>query len=715
MTKSKNDPLLECLSLLSKLENRPVSVATLMEGLPLQEGQSSPSLFDLKTSKSLFSRAAARAGFSAKLVQRELEEISSLVLPAILVLQKQGACILESIDFEKGEAKVIVPELDDGDTVISIEKIKEEYIGYCYYVKKLHKFEESEKKRVRVSKKYWFFDSLKVSKPIYKDVIIASFIINLFVLAAPLFTMNVYDRVVPNSAIETMWVLAIGILVVYILDLLLKTLRTQLLELAGKKSDIIISSILFEKVMNLKLSELPNSIGSFANNFKEFESIRNFLTSTTLASIIDLPFVLVFIVVTYTIGGNLVFVPLGMVVLILLYAWVVKKPLKKSIEATYEASAYKSGVLIESLMNLETIKVLGASGRAQWKWEESNADIAQKGFASKILSASIGSFTAFMVQINTVVILIVGVYMIEEMTLTMGGLIASVILSSRIIQPMGQIASLLSSYEQTQTAYKALDSIMHMQEERPESKEFIHPEALGGNIEFKDVNFSYNPEEMAVLKNINLSIKQGERVAIIGKIGSGKSTLAKLLLKLFEPSEGKIFFDSIDLAQIDPAKLRKEISYVAQESVLFSDTLRANILYKKSNADNEALLRAAHIGLVSEFVNKHPKGYDMHIAEQGVGLSGGQKQSVNIARSFINDAPIVLLDEPSSAMDSSSEALLLQRLKVATEGKTTILLTHKQSMLALVERVIVMDDGRIVLDGKKEEVLQKLQGGSGAK
>jgi len=712
MNKSSNDPLLECLSLLSKLENRPVSVATLMEGLPLQEGKSSPSLFDLKTSKSLFSRAASRAGFSAKLIQRELHEISSLVLPVILVLKNQGACILETIDIEDGTAKIILNELDEGDTLISLDVLKEEYIGYCYYIKKLHKFEQKGKKRLKTAKKHWFFDSLKISKPIYRDVIVASFIVNLFVLAAPLFTMNVYDRVVPNSAIETMWVLAVGILVVYILDLILKILRTQLLELAGKKSDIIISSILFEKVMNLKLSQMPKSIGSFANNFKEFDSIRNFLTSTTLASIIDLPFVLLFIVVTYSIGGNLVFVPLSMLVLILLYSWLVKKPLKKSIEATYEASAYKSGVLIESLMNLETIKVLGASGRAQWKWEESNADIAQKGFASKILSASIGSVTAFMVQLNTVVVLIVGVYMIEQMTLTMGGLIASVILSSRIIQPMGQIASLLSSYEQTKTAYKALDDIMNLDEERPESQEFIHSEELGGNIEFKDVNFSYDADEMSALKNINLTIKQGEKVAIIGKIGSGKTTLAKLILKLYEPTQGTVLFDNIDLAQIDPAKLRKEVTYVAQESILFNDTLRANILYKKTNADNKALLNAAHIGLVSEFVNRHPKGYDMSIGEQGAGLSGGQKQSVNIARAFINDAPIVLLDEPSSSMDSSSETLLLKRLTVATEGKTTILLTHKHSMLALVDRVIVMDEGKIILDAKKEEVLQKLQGGS---
>ncbi len=711
MNSYNSDPLLECLVLLSKLENRPVSLATLMEGLPLKEGESTPSLFDIKTSKSLFSRAASRAGFSAKLLERKLENINQLVLPVILVLSNKKACILESIDLDKNEAKIILSEIDDGDTIVSLEKLNQEYMGYCYYVKKLHKFEKITKKRLNTSKKHWFFDSLKISKPIYRDVIVASFIINLFVLAAPLFTMNVYDRVVPNSAIETMWVLAIGILVVYILDLVLKVLRTQLLELAGKKSDIIISSILFEKVMNLKLSQTPKSVGAFANNLKEFDSIRNFLTSATLASIIDLPFVFLFIFVTYSIGGYLVFVPLSVLVFIILYALVVKKPLQKSIEATYEASAYKSGVLIESLMNLETIKVLGASGNAQWKWEESNADIAQKGFASKIISASIGSVTGFMVQLNTVVLLIVGVYMIDEKTLTMGGLIASVILSSRIIQPMGQIASLLSSYEQTKTAYKALNDIMELDEERPESKEFIHNEVLGGNIEFKDVSFSYSEEDNATLKGISLSIKEGEKVAIIGKIGSGKSTLAKLLLKLYEPTSGSILYDKIDLAQIDPAKLRKEISYVAQESVLFNASLRSNILYKKVNADNDALLNAAHIGLVSEFVNKHPKGFDMSIAEQGVGLSGGQKQSVNIARAFINDAPIVLLDEPSSAMDSSSESLLLQRLKVATEGKTTILMTHKHSMLALVDRIIVMDDGCIVLDGSKEEVLKKLQGG----
>jgi len=707
----KVDPLLACLVLFSKMQHRPMSAESLIQGLPLQEGESSLKLFSTKSSKSLFSRAAKRAGFSAKLIQKDLDELSEYVLPVILILKDGDACVLEAFDEEKKKAKIIIPEVDDGASWVDIEQLKSRHLNYVYYIKKIHQFEQFEKKVIHEKGKHWFWSSMAISKSIYRDVIVASFVINLFVLAAPLFTMNVYDRVVPNAAIETMWVLAIGILVVYLLDLILKLLRTQLLETAGKKSDIIISSILFEKVMNLKMSTSPKSVGSFANTLKEFESVRNFLTSSTISSLIDLPFALLFVLVTYYIGGNLVFVPLSVITLILVYSLVVKGPLKNSIERTYEASAQKSAILIESLMNLETIKVLGAQGHAQWRWEESTGDIAQKGFRSKILSASISTVTAFMVQLNTVVVLIVGVYMIEDMTLTMGGLIASVILSSRIIQPMGQIAALLANYEQTKTAYDALEEVMSRDVESPEDKEFIQRESLKGDVEFKGVNFAYEEEEHASLKEVSFKITKGEKVAIIGKIGSGKSTIAKLMLKLYEPTQGVILVDDIDMAQVDPVQLRRQVNYVPQEPALFNTTLRANILYKKPNANHEALLKAAHIGLVSEFVNHHPKGFDMAIGEQGMGLSGGQKQSVNIARAFISEAPIVILDEPSNAMDSSSEQLLLKRLQEQCQDKTTVLITHKSSMLALVDRIIVMDNGSVILDGDKQSVLQKLQGG----
>ncbi len=705
------DPLLECLVIFTKIHHRPFSAEALTHGLPLQEGESTPTLSSEDPSKSLFTRAAKRAGFSSKLVERSLSEISSLVLPVILLLKEGDACVLEEIDRKNGRAKVILPELPEAEEWIALDKLESLYIGFSYLIKKEHRFKQHDKKVLNTDHKHWFWSSIKFSRSIYRDVIVASFVINLFVLAAPLFTMNVYDRVVPNNAIETMWVLAIGILVIYVLDMVLKLLRTYLLETAGKKSDIIISSILFEKVMNLKMSVRPKSVGSFANNLKEFESIRNFFTSSTISTLIDLPFALLFLVVAYYIGGMIIVVPLGVIAIIMFYSYLVKEPLRKSIESTYEASAHKNGVLIESLINLETIKVLGADGHSQWNWEESTGDIAHKGFKSKIFSASIQTVTAFMVQLNTVIVLILGVYMIEDKLLTMGGLIASVILTSRIISPMGQLAALLANYEQTKTAYTSLDAIMQLPVERPEDKEFIHRDNLQGKISFKDVVFSYPEEEKQTLKGVSFTINPGERVGIIGKIGSGKSTIQKLLLKLYEPDSGTVLVDDIDLSQLDPAELRRQTSYVPQEIALFNTSLRANIVYKKPSVSNEALLKAAHIGLVSEFVNHHPHGFNMSIGEQGAGLSGGQKQAVGIARAFVTESPIVILDEPSNAMDSSSEALLLQRLDAATKGKTTILVTHKSSMMALVERLIIIDDGKVVMDGPKERVLAALKGG----
>jgi ATP-binding cassette subfamily C protein LapB len=304
--------------------------------------------------------------------------------------------------------------------------------------------------------------------------------------------------------------------------------------------------------------------------------------------------------------------------------------------------------------------------------------------------------------------------MIEDRVLTMGGLIASVILTSRIISPMGQIAALLANYEQTKTAYSSLEQIMQLPVEREEAKQFVYRDNLQGKITFKDVVFSYPEEEQSALNGVSFTINPGERVGIIGKIGSGKSTIQKLLLKLYEPQSGSVLIDDIDISQIDPADLRRQVSYVPQEVALFNTSLRANIVYKKPSVDNDALLKAAHIGLVSEFVNHHPQGFDMPIGEQGAGLSGGQKQAVGIARAFITETPMVILDEPSNAMDSSSEALLLKRLDEATKGKTTILVTHKSSMMALVERLIIIDNGRIVMDGAKEKVLQALKGGSNA-
>lgn len=710
----KRDSLLECLVIFTKLHNKPYSAESLVEGLPVKEGTNSIELFSAKGSKALFSRAAKRAGFTSSLVKKTLNEISPLVLPCILILKGRKACILEKIDEVNQKVKIISPEVKNGENWVDIDVLKDQYIGYSFYLKKEFVNEDRTKTYLIDKKKsHWFWGTLRRSSDIYRDVIIASIVINLFVLASPLFTMNVYDRVVPNNATETLWVLAIGIIVIYVIDMFLKLTRAYFLEIAGKKSDIIMSSLIFEKVLDLQMATRPKSIGSFANNLKEFDSIRSFFTSSTVAAIVDLPFTFMFLTVIYFIAGNIVFIPIAISVIIVIYMLFVKGPLQKSIESTYEASAIKNGMLIETLSGMETVKTMSGSGRAQWNWEESSGEIANRSVKSKILTNSINTVTAFLVQINTVTVVIFGVYMIKEMELTMGGLIASVILSSRAIAPMGQVVGLAANYQQTKTAYGTIESIMQMPIERPEGKKFVRRESIKGDIEFKDVVFSYPDAQKGALNKVSFSIKSGEKVGIIGKNGSGKTTVEKMILGLYEPSEGSILIDGIDINQIDPVDLRKSIGYVPQDVVLFNGTVKENIVYRYPAIDDASILRAAKLSGTDEFINSHPLGFDMPVYERGDGISGGQRQSIAIARAFLLNSPVVILDEPTNSLDNTTEAKIKKLLAKNIKDKTTILVTHKSSLLTLVDRLIVMDGGRVVMDGPKDAILAQLQGKSG--
>ncbi len=701
------DSLLECLVAFTKIHNNPYSAEALTVGLPVKHG-SDTELFSITGSKSLFSRAAKRAGFLSTLVKKDIKDISSLVLPCILLLRNKKACILQSVDLNTQKAKIIAPEFGDGVNVVELDALKEEYLGYCYFLKKEFIPEDNAAHLLENSDDHWFWGTIRKSKKIYIDVIIASLVINIFVLASPLFTMNVYDRVVPNNAVETLWVLALGIFVIYIIDLVLKFIRTYFLDIAGKKSDIIMSSLLFERVMDMKIANRPKSVGSFASNLKEFDTVRNFFSSASILAIVDLPFTVIFLAVTYFIAGNLVIIPMVLMLVILIYTLSIKNPLQRSVESTYQAAAIKNGILIESLNALETIKTMGASSHAQWNWEEATGEIANKSIKSKMISASISNVTSFLVQINTVAIVVFGVYMIKDMQLTMGGLIAAVILSSRTIAPMGQVASLLSNYEQTKTAYKSLEDIMKMPVERAGGKKFVRRASFSGNIEFKNVSFSYPDSTKSALEKVSFKINAGDKVAILGRNGSGKTTIEKLILGLYPPNEGSVLIDGIDINQIDPADLRRNIGYVPQDVILFKGTVRENIVYRAPYIDDEKIIKAANISGVDEYVNAHPLGFDMPVFERGEGISGGQRQSIAVARAFLLDCPIVLLDEPTNSLDNNAEEKFKEKLRANIKDKTTILVTHKSSLLDLVDRIIVIDNGKIVLDGQKEEVLAKL-------
>jgi len=705
------DPLLECVVIFARLHSRPISVEALISGLPVEPGADGPELFSIDSPKGLFSRVAARAGFVSRLIHRDLDKLSRLLLPCILVLKGGNACILESIDRKTRRARVIMPEIGEGEEWLDLDLLKQKYLGYAFLLKREFKQENSNRHNgIARDSSHWFWGTLGKSRGIFASVLLASVLINLFVLATPLFTMNVYDKVVPNDAIETLWVLAVGIATVFLFDALLRFIRNYLLEIAGKKSDIIMSSILYSQVLNLKMDQWPARIGAFSSQLREFESIRNFFTASTMATLVDLPFAIIFLCVVYYIGGPMIAVPLVIIAVLLLYSFILVRPLKASIEATYEATANKNAHLIETLQSIKTVKALAASNHSQWVWEESSSTIANKSMRARTLSSSITVISNLLVQINTIGLIVFGIYRIGDLELSLGGLIAIVMLGSRSVAPMAQIAGLITSYEQTKTAFRSLDELMQKPIERPESKSYVRRLEFDGAIRFRNLDFSYPDSPRKSLGDINLNIKAGEHVGIIGKVGSGKSSLLKLIVGLYQLENGSISIDDIDINQIDPVELRRHIGYLPQEVELLRGSIRENIAYKNLQVGDERLLQAAELSGVNLFVNQLPDGFDTQVGEGGGFLSGGQRQAIALARALLLDEPILILDEPTNSFDNSTESIVKKHLFEYSRDKTLLLVTHKAPLLQLVERLIVIDEGRIVMDGPRDEVLKSLKG-----
>ncbi len=696
------DSLLECLSILTRYYGNPFSQESLRAGLPLENG---------KFTAEVFIRSAERAGLVGKVHKRDLSDISSLVTPAVLLLDKKRACVLVDIDHEEGLAKIIIPETGDGVKTIQVTDLESYYSGYAIYIREKHRYDRRTPIKLNIKSRHWFWGTIISSWRIYRDVLLASLLINIFVVASPLFVMNVYDRVVPNQAFDTLWVLAAGALIVFSFDFLLKMVRGYFIDLAGKKSDILLSSRIMERVLGLSMAARPTSVGSFAKNLQEFESIRDFITSSTITALVDLPFTLIILFVIFSLGGPLALIPFFCMMLIGLYSFAIQGPLRRSVEKTIRSSAQKNATLIESLSGMEALKIAQAESDIQYKWEKSVGHIATWGIKTKLLTSSASTFSAYVQQVANVGMVILGVYLISNGDLSMGGLIASVMLSGRCLAPMAQIAGLATRYNQAKSALDGLNQVMEMPVERHDDRDYVNRPDLKGNLEFDGVNFSYPGEEIQALRNISLKIKAGEKVAIIGRIGSGKTTMEKMILGLYEPAEGAIRIDGIDLRQINPTDLRSSIGCVSQDINLFYGSIKENITLGASYVEDAQLLKAAEIAGVTEFANKHPNGLDMIVGERGQNLSGGQRQSIALARALLTDPPILVLDEPSSSMDNTTELRMKQQLKERCQDKTIVLVTHKASMLDLVDRLIVVDNGRIVADGPKEQVHAALKQG----
>lgn len=696
-----DDPLTASLIILTRLFQRPFSAQTLTSGLPLKNSRLTPELFD---------RAAARAGLSSRVIKRALDAISPLTLPAVLLLHDGRACVATACD-KASEWTIIQTESGIGEITLSTEQLAEEYSGYVIFSRPAFRFDERSQEDAVLRPHHWFWDVLQHAWPLYSETLLASLLLNIFALVTPLFVMNVYDRVVPNQAFETLWVLAIGVSIVAIFDFAMKELRGYFLDVAGKQVDTTLSASIFEKVLGLRTASRPTSVGGLANTLHEFDTFRDFITSATITTVIDLPFVMLFLFVMLWVGGWIVAVPLLAIPLMIAAAMLLQVPLEHELKKSLRVASQKQSVLIETLTGIETIKAIGAESPAQRKWEQLLGESGRLAISTKLLSTTIVNLAMLIQQLAYIIVVIYGVYLISDRLLTVGGLIACTILTTRILAPFSQIAGLTTRYFQALQGLRGIDRIMTLEVERPPGKSFVHRPALHGEVEFRNLSFTYPGQDAPSLINVSFKIKQGERVGIIGRIGSGKTTIQKLLLGLYQPTAGSIWIDGIDLQQIDPADLRRNIGHVPQDVMLFYGSVKDNIVLGAPYVDDVAMLRAAELSGASEFILRHPKGFEMPIGERGEGLSGGQRQSIAIARAMLLDPPLLILDEPSNALDNRSEEGFKTRLSAQLDDKTLILVTHRASLLTLVDRLIVMDNGHVIADGPKWQVLEALSGG----
>lgn len=697
----------ECLALCAAMAGRPVSAASLCAGLSMEDGELTPQSTSL---------AAERAGLVLEALTASHIEQALAAGDHIIVKTGRTHSLIHFTPQRiqhlspQAEGPVLREDIARPDVLRLVQQATQAWrIG----TRQLAHAPDTELED-KPDRYAWLRRSVLAQWRTYAWVGVSSLVANGLVILTSFYSMQVYDRVIPNNAFATLWALSIGVALIYFFDLIMRVLRAYMIDHAGKKLDFEISSRLFGQVLGLRLANRPASAGVFANHLNDFESIRDFFTSLTLTAVIDFPFVFLYLAAIAFMGGHLVWVPLLIMPLMLGLALALQGPIDRAVRTSMQASAQKHGMLIEVLAGIETVKLTASEGVFQGAWERAVRSIAQASMKSKLISTTGLSVVNFMQSISSVVLMIVGVYLISQQQLSMGGLIACSILTSRALAPCSQLASLLSRWKQTHISMDTVAQIFQRPVERPAGKSFLVRDAIEGSVELREVSFAHAGSALPALTNVSLRIQAGERVAIIGRSGSGKSTLAKLVAGLYEPSSGAVLVGGADTRQLDPQQLRRAIGCVPQDPFLFNGTVRENIAYGGEASDDAALLEAARQSGVDEFVKVHPQGYDMPVGERGCRLSGGQRQAVVLARALLSAHSLLLLDEPSSSLDHVAEQFLRERLKTRTPGETLMLVTHRLGMLDLVDRVIVMHGGQVVIDGPRDAVLQQLNGAPAA-
>ncbi|GAA5186777.1 type I secretion system permease/ATPase [Ferrimonas gelatinilytica] len=689
-------PLLDNLLWLAAYHGLQAEPHSVVANIPLLEG-------DLPLSH--LEDAARRAGLNSRRLSMPLAQLGGTALPCLLALRDQPPMVLLSLADDQA---TLLDPLSQGELVWPRSQLEAVYLGQAILVKPALK-PDNRADTPKTAEGHWFWQPVRRSASLYRDIIIASLLINLFALVSPLFIMNVYDRIVPNLAYDSLWVLALGAAIAYLFDILLKQARAALIDYAGKQTDLSVSRTLFSRMLGMQMQHRPLSTGAMARQFGEFDSVREFIASTTIGTLVDLPFSLLFLAIIAWVAGPLVLPPLLAIVLMIAITAALQPKMAHASQQSQRFADLRHAHLYESITGLETIKSAGAEGAIQYSWEKMQAHSADWQMKSRKLTNLASHLCAFLVQLSVLLVVIIGVYRLESGLLSMGGIIAAVILTGRAISPMAQMIGLLSRMHQIKATVGKLDELMQLPQDTEAHKHYPDVGRLQGRLQASDLHFRYDDNGPDSLRQVNFSINAGERVALIGRNGSGKTSLAKLLLGLLRPSSGQLRFDGKDSLQLHSSFLRHQIGYVPQDVKLFYGSIRDNILLGSHQVSDAQLLAAVERSGVALFTDLDADGLNRQVGESGSALSAGQRQSVALARALLNDPPILILDEPTASLDARAERQFTRTLAALPRNKTIVLITHKQPLLELVDRILVLERGRLVANGPKSEVLKKLR------
>ncbi|WP_336055884.1 type I secretion system permease/ATPase [Nitratireductor sp. CH_MIT9313-5] len=697
------DTLLDGLHVLCRLYNRPATSGELTAGLPLTDG---------KLTLGVLPRAAARADLSVRVRSGvTLSTIDKALLPVLIVRVDGTTCLLTSIEGEKG--KIIMPEMEARQHEVKLDELQKIMAGPVIFAAPVTRSDSRADDFNISAGRHWFWSQVARLKMSFFEVAAAAALANFLALGAALFSRQVFDRVIPNQAFATLWVLTIGVGIAIVLEAITRIARAQLMDVAGKRLDVRLSSHIFERALGMRLEVRPKSTGSFVNQVREFDSVREFFTSTTIGAISDIPFVILFVGIIWLIGGPVAYVLLAAIPLIVLPGVIAQWPLEKYSRLNMKEGSIRNGLLVEAMTGAETVKSISAEGRFQRLWEEYTALLAVNSAKMRRLTNTLQFSAVGVQQAAYVMVTVVAVYQIHSGEMTVGGLLACTILSSRAIAPLTQLSGILGRWQQMRVALSGIGAIMAAPVDRPRERKFVHRPRLKGGFQLEDVAFRYDEHSEAALQVPALSFEPGSATAILGTNGSGKSTLLKMLAGLYHPAGGRMLVDGTDIRQIDPVDLRRAIAYLQQDVRLFFGTLRENLNLGLEDREDEELIEALEFVGAESLVREHPLGLDRPIGEGGSGVSGGQRQSIGLARLWLRDPRIVLLDEPTAAMDHALETRVIHRMRGWLEGRTLVVATHRQPVLALVERAVVMNHGKPAAAGPLEGVLAALSGNKG--